>query len=161
MQNDRFMPRNILPALLVATLVAGTADILLAFLLAYLRSGISPDIVLRYIASAVYGREAFTGGQAMVFTGLLLHFGITFIIALIVFLLYPKAKWMSQHKMLAAVVVGVVVWTVMNLIVIPVTRARAGAFDIIDALSGAVVLILAIGYPLVFFAAAYHRRRAA
>ena len=64
-----------LKVILVAGLVAGTLDILAAFVQTYINTRKGPDIVLKYIASGVFGRkEAFGGGDSMIIWGLLFHF---------------------------------------------------------------------------------------
>ena len=42
-----------------ATAVAGSLDICAAFIQAYLVKGSTPDIILKYIASGLFGKDAF------------------------------------------------------------------------------------------------------
>src|SRR4051812_34509050 len=59
-------------------LLAGTLDICAAFLSAYIQRGTPPEMILRGIASAVFGKEAMTGGPIMIFYGLIFHFIIAY-----------------------------------------------------------------------------------
>src|ERR1700741_772263 len=47
-----------LKTILFAGLTAGVLDILAAFISAYIVNGVTPDRVLRFVASGVFGREA-------------------------------------------------------------------------------------------------------
>ncbi|HSR17657.1 MAG TPA: hypothetical protein VLM39_06140, partial [Ignavibacteriaceae bacterium] len=51
------------------TFLAGTLDINAAFINSYLRSEVTPDIVLQYIASGLLGPDAFSGGWMTAFLG--------------------------------------------------------------------------------------------
>src|SRR5215213_2268096 len=55
-------------------LIAGTLDICAAFLTAWLRRGVSPPAVLRFVASGLLGPAALTGDAKTAAIGLALHF---------------------------------------------------------------------------------------
>ena len=71
------------------TLIAGVMDITAAFIHAYFSSHITPDIVLRYIASGLFGKSAFVGGYEFLLVGVLVHFLIVFFLCIILFLSLP------------------------------------------------------------------------
>jgi hypothetical protein len=110
-------------------LLAGTLDILSACLQAYIVRGTSPETVLRYIASGAFGKAAFTGGWGMALTGLLF----------------------------TAIVYGIFIFVVMNMVVLPLTKIQRASFQIDKAAIAAGILIVAIGLPLSFFARRFYQ----
>ena len=48
--------------ILTTGLLAGTLDILAAFIQSYLMANVVPSTVLKYIASGVFGKSAYSGG---------------------------------------------------------------------------------------------------
>ncbi len=72
-----------------AGLLAGTLDISAACIHAYLLRGTTPVQVLRYVASGVWGTDAFQGGTGIALQGLLFHFIIAFGWTVLFFLAYP------------------------------------------------------------------------
>jgi len=131
-----------------AGLVAGTLDIIAAFLNFYYKTGKNPTIVLKYIASAIFGKEAMTGGIEMILTGLLLHFIIAFIFTIFFSLIYKKLWSWLQNTVLIAVLYGVFVWLVMNFAVVPFSRASQIPFSWSGVITNIIILIVCIGLPL-------------
>jgi len=129
-------------------LLAGTLDILSACISAYLSKGIMPVIVLKYVASGLFGKEAFTGGPMMPVYGLLIHYTIAYSFTVFFFLIYPSLKFLSKNVVLTAILYGIFIYVVMDLIILPFTRAARGAFRIDKALLAAAILMVAIGLPL-------------
>jgi hypothetical protein len=62
--------------ILKAGLIVGTLDILAAFIQYAIKTGKNPTVVLKFIASGVFGKEAFNGGTMMNVYGLIFHFVI-------------------------------------------------------------------------------------
>jgi len=89
------------------TFLAGTLDITAAFINSYLRSEVTPDIVLQYIASGVLGREAFSGGLGTAFLGLIFHYLIAFVWTLIFFKLYPLLRIKPTYQIPAGLIYGI------------------------------------------------------
>lgn len=150
--------RSRFKAILLAGLIVGSADILLAFLSAYLRAGVTPDRVLRFIASGVFGGDAFSGGAGMAAWGLLFHFFIAFSWTALFFYLYPRLKLSSINPWLTGALYGLFIWLVMNLLVVPLSRTPSQPITLTGALIGAVILIVAIGWPLTGLAGRYYGR---
>jgi hypothetical protein len=150
------MNRNLISAILWAGLLAGTLDIIAACGLFNIRTGLDPIIVLRYVASGALGAKAMTGGLSTALLGLLFHFAIAFSWTILFFLTLPKlpkGNWMPY-----GLLYGVVVWMVMNLIVLPMTRVTMRPFTWDGILTGAVVLMFAIGLPISYLAHKYYKR---
>ncbi|MBK7873553.1 MAG: hypothetical protein IPJ74_24260 [Saprospiraceae bacterium] len=142
---------NLFVHILKAGLVAGVLDILAAFANAYLASGTSPERVLKFIASGMYGRAAFIGGAEMAALGLLFHFLIATFWAALFFLTYPILCRISKNKIINGISYGILIWLVMNLVVLPFTNTPKGEFNLVPAIIGASILILFVGLPLSFF----------
>ena len=140
-------------------LLAGSLDILSACLHAYIVRGTNPIIVLRFIASAAIGKEAFAGGWAMPVLGLLFHFIIAYSFTVLFFLVYPYIKLMSKSIVLTAIVYGMFIFIVMNLLVLPLTKIPRATFHFDKAAIATGILIIAIGLPLSFFAHKFYEDR--
>ncbi|MEP7279052.1 MAG: hypothetical protein ABI813_10450 [Bacteroidota bacterium] len=144
-------------SILVAWLLAGTLDITTALVLFTVRSGKSPLIILKYIASAVFGHSAaYSGGIGMDMAGLLFHYTIAFIFTVLFFLLYPRIHRFINNKYIAGILYGLFVWMVMNLLLVPLTRIPAHAITWQNALENIVILMLAIGLPVSLIAHRYY-----
>lgn len=140
-------------------LLAGTLDILSACLQAYIAKGISPETVLRFIASGAFGKPAFTGGWEMPLTGLLFHYIIAYSFTTLFFMLYPYINLMRKSIVLTAVVYGVFIFVVMNLLVLPLTKITRAPIKLDKAAIATGILIVAIGLPLSIFARRFYQHR--
>jgi hypothetical protein len=147
---------SLLRTILVTGLIAGSLDITGACTWAFVSGGTSPDVILKFIASGVFGREAaFAGGWPMAILGLVFHFIIAYSWTILFFLLYPHLKFLSRNRIVTAIGYGLVIWLVMNLLVLPLTRIPQRGISIKSAVIGALILMAAIGLPLSFRAARY------
>lgn len=147
-----------LKQILKTTLLAGSLDILAAFLNSYLRNKTSPGIVLQYIASGVMGNIAFEGGYASMALGLFFHFMIAFSCTAIFFVLFPTLKFLNRSVLLNSVLIALAGWAVTNLLVMPVSRVSQGAFVLSRALIAIGILIICIGFPIAISAKRYYLR---
>jgi len=132
------------------SLIAGTLDGLVAviFLAKMNFTG-----VFQYIASAILGNAAFTGGTKTAIIGLALHYFIAFSFTLLYTFAGTKIALLKQHFILSGVIYGLVVWTVMNLIIVPLTKIPATPFHYEKAVLNAVILIFCIGLPISYLTA--------
>lgn len=157
------MKKSLLAAILLSGLIVGSLDILLAFASAYFKNNAStPDKVLRYIASGVFGKKAFAPANAgsMVWVGLAFHYLIAIVFTAFFYLIYPRIKWLSANRVVTGIVYGIFVWAIMFFLVLPQTSTpgKKLQFDASTPVS-ILILIVAIGLPLSFFAAKYYSRR--
>lgn len=134
--------------ILAAGLLVGALDICAACLQYYIKTGKNPDNVLKFVASGVFGKEAFTGGALMSVCGLLFHFLIAFIFTTFFFFIYPRLKFLSFNVIITAILYGVFTWTVMNRIVLPLSNTPPLPFTWTGAAIAAGILTLCIGLPL-------------
>lgn len=149
---------NLLPRIIRAGLLVGTLDILTAFVHYYLKTGNNPLGVLQYVASGMFGKEAFLPGYTMFWAGLFLHYIIAFAFTIFFFWLFPKLNFVSKHKVLTGVLYGLFIWSVMNLIVVPLSKIPARPFNVTNALINVAILVVCIGIPLSFMANTFYAK---
>jgi uncharacterized membrane protein YagU involved in acid resistance len=136
--------------ILLAGSIVGTADITMASISAYLRTGMTPDKLLKYVASGIFGQEAMKAGFGMAMIGLMTHFTIAFSFTLFFFYIYPKIK--KGNSILLGFVYGAFIWSVMAFVVLPLTNVAQAPFVLNRAIISMLILIFAIGLPLAFLA---------
>lgn len=141
-----------------AWLLVGVLDIIAAMLSFYLSTGKSPKIVLKFIASAVQGTDAYTGGIASTLLGIALHFLIAFLFTLFFLLVYKPMALYRYNVYLAGVVYGIFIWFVMNKLVLPMTSVKQQPFKWEEAGRAMLILITMVGLPLAFMLKKKHQR---
>jgi uncharacterized membrane protein YagU involved in acid resistance len=144
--------------ILLFGLLTGFLDGVAAILLFVARGNKKPAILFQYIASAVFGKAAFTGGSGMVVMGILLHLLIALSWTVIYFRLYPHISWLSVYPLAAAAIYGLLIWLIMNLVVVPLSKAAPRPFSLTFALINIVILMVAIGLPAAFLARQYFQK---
>jgi len=157
--NNQHYTRPILKIIGWVGLLAGSLDILSAFLNAYLARGTSPVVVLKFIASGAFGKAAFAGGWQMPLLGLLFHFIIAYSFTTLFFLLYPFIKIMSKSVVITAIVYGIFIFVVMDLGILPLTKIPTTSIQWDRAVIAVLILIVAIGLPLSIFARKFFKYR--
>ena len=150
------MKKSFSLTVLICGLIVGTADITGACISAYIQYGSAPEKVLKYVASGVYGKEAFAGGTGMALTGLLFHYMIAYTFTWFFFLLYPNFKWMKFSRILTGIAYGIFIWLVMTQLVLPRTQVNPSQFIVKKAIIAVLILIVAIGIPLACMAHYYY-----
>ncbi len=144
---------SLLRAILVAGSIVGAMDAVAANAHAYLLRGTPPAAVWRYVASAVFGKSAGTGGSEMVFLGLLFHLTVAIGWTGLFFVAYPRLRLLSANTLVSGMAYGLFVWLMMNFVVVPLTRITVGP---IRLTSGTVMMILihlfVIGVPIAYLA---------
>jgi hypothetical protein len=136
-------------------LLVGVLDGLAASLNAYLSSGVMPDRVFRFIASGVFGMEAFKGSGAMIVWGVMFHFLIALLWTALYLNIAVKSDWIREHHLVSGMLYGAFIWTVMEYIVLPLSNTPALA----KSLSGAFIMIgihmFVIGIPMSYMVSRY------
>ena len=146
------MPQTTAREVLKAGLIIGSLDIGAAFLHYYLKTGRNPLAVLPFIASGVFGKKAFAGGAEMMVLGLLFHYLIATTWAFIFYYVISRLPLFRRWWVAAGIIYGLLVWCVMNLVVLPLSRTPGRPFNWENALIGAGILVVCIGLPLAFMA---------
>jgi hypothetical protein len=149
------MIRSSLPTVLKAGMIVGLLDIGAAFIYYYVRTGKNPLAILPFIASALFGSRAFSGGTGMMVWGALLHFGIAGLFAAFFFWVVVRLPLFIKSWPVTGALYGLFVWAVMNLVVVPLSRTPRLPFNWSNALINMAILICCIGLPLAWMAHRY------
>ena len=150
--------KNLFSTIIKAGLIVGTLDILAAFAYNFMKSGVSPSNILRYVASGVLGNAAFSGGNIAIFSGLLFHYIIAFAFTIFFFWLFPKLNLSAKNTLLTGILYGIFIWVIMNLVVVPFSNVPKQPFNAVNAAMNAVILIVCIGIPLSFMANRFYNK---
>jgi hypothetical protein len=137
-------------AILTAGFVAGTLDIIAAIILSSIKAGkviIIP--ILKFIASGVFGKEAFKVGINMALYGLAFHFIIAFGFAIGYFLVFPYITFLRKHKIISGLLYGVLVWLIMNRVILPLSNTPRIPFKFNTGLLIHIAILMCfIGLPV-------------
>ena len=152
------LPGAPVSTIIKAGLIAGTLDICSAFIYGYIK-GTSPGIILKYISKTAFGKTTFTDQAILMISGLLVHFAIAMSWAIIFFILYRYIKLMRQNRVLTGIIYGLIVWTMMNVVILPLHNHKPFVFKPESSTINALILIIAIGLPLSFIAHNYYSKK--
>lgn len=145
--------------ILISALVAGTLDILSAFVFAGM-AGTGPLPLLRYVASGPFGDAVRDGGAGWAIVGLATHYAIMACMAAAYMLVAPRIPALLRHPVIAGVAYGVLLWVIMYWVVKPLRWPDAPlpgtAWGIGNALFSHCVLV---GLPIALIASRHFRRR--
>lgn len=144
-------------AVLLTGCVVGLLDGAAAILNAWFRSGTTPEIVFKFIASAIFGGAAYTGGSGMIAVGVFLHFLVAIIWSAIFFRAYPRLRILQQNKWIVGCAYGLFVWLMMTLVVVPLTKVPDMPFNWQAAARGWVIHMLLVGIPIVLMTRHWYR----
>jgi hypothetical protein len=141
--------------LLMAGLLVGTLDIMAATIQT-LMNGRNPIGMLKFIASGVFGKAAFSEDIGFAFYGLFFHYVIAMGWTLLFFISFGKLKVLSKNRILTGIGYGVFVWLCMSRVVLPLSNIPPLPFSIAGAIKSVLILIAAIGLPLSFIASRFY-----
>ena len=137
--------KGLLLTIFLTSLIAGTLDGLAAvFILAKGQAA----MVFKYIASAVYGKQAFAGGSEIIWVGVAFHYLIAAVFTILFFIIYDLVPVIRKRAFLVAAIYGIFVWVVMNLLVLPLTQVT-NAITLEGAIKNILILIVCIALPIV------------
>jgi hypothetical protein len=149
--------RSILKPILVATLVCGTLDILLAVILTLWR-GREPAAMLRYVASGPFP-PATDWGAAGSALGLAVHFTLMAILVAAFVIAARQVPALTDNPWLWGLVYGLVTYVAMNLIVVPLRFPAAWPPKALSVGTQLFAHIVLVGWPTAFIARRYLRFR--
>lgn len=148
---------TVLRTILTATAVAGTLDILSAFLFAGM-AGVNPMGVLLFVASGPFGDRVLTQ-PAFALVGLLVHFGIMICMVSAFVLAALRLPILTARPLVSGVLYGLVLWFFMYWIVQPTRweniQPPSALWPITNQLISHVLLV---GIPIALIAARRMRR---
>jgi uncharacterized membrane protein YagU involved in acid resistance len=140
---------------LITGLIAGILDITAALVHAYVSSGTKPIRVFQFIASGLFGKDAFMN-ESMAIWGCLIHFCIAITWTTFYFVVLARISILAKHTLVAGFCFGVMVWASMNYLVLPMTQVPQAPFNLTNAMIGAGILIVALGIPVAWSAKRYY-----
>jgi len=138
---------------LLTGLLAGILDLCYAYLDVFVRSGRFATKMFQYIAGGALGLPtSMKGGAPVIVLGIFFHFFIAFSFTLFFFLFYRKSKISVLNPYLLALVYGIFIWSVMTLLVLPLSALPTRPVDWGKGAFDAFMFGLTFGLPLVFSA---------
>jgi len=111
-------------AILVATLLAGTLDILDAVITSLI-TGRGPVRMLQTIASAILGKPALQGGASTALVGLAIHFAIMAVMVTAFVLAAERLEPLRRQPILWGGLYGLALYGVMTWVVVPLRWPEA------------------------------------
>jgi uncharacterized membrane protein YagU involved in acid resistance len=128
-------------------LIAGVLDISDAFFLWKMR-GVNPMRGLQGIASGLLGKDAFSGGAATAALGAVLHFVIAFGAAVVYYFMLKVMPTLALHPIPWGMVYGLVVFAVMNLVILPLSRVKMNPYPLPVLLNLLFAHTILVGLPI-------------
>jgi hypothetical protein len=143
------MATKIALRILAIGLFAGTLDIADALIFNVLR-GITPVMVLQYIASGLIGTGSFHGGMASTGLGLVLHYLIALSWTAVFYIASRRVSILTRRPILNGLIYGGVIYLVMNFVILPVSSVPhpKSTITIAALANGVLALMLCIGLPI-------------
>lgn len=142
--------------ILKSGIVAGTLDAIAGVIVYYIWFQFNPFQVLQFIASGIHGPTAINSGIPMIFAGMIYHYFIAFVVAIIYFFAYPKIGLLREYKIISGLLFGLGVWLIMNLIVLPNSNIPKGSFDAGLAAVGILWHMVLVGLPIALITAKHY-----
>jgi uncharacterized membrane protein YagU involved in acid resistance len=141
-----------LQAILWGGLIAGTLDAVDGVIAAFGTQGLNPIQVLQYIASGALGQAAFRGGLATAALGVVFHFSIAWVVAVVFVLVSRLLQVLKTHAVPAGLLYGAAVYFFMNYVVLPLSAVAPDTFHLGLFLNGVIGHALFVGLPIALFA---------
>lgn len=144
-----------LKTILLGGLTAGVLDLTYAVVFFWFYAGAPPRRIFQAIAAGVYGKEASqAGGWSTAVQGILLHFVIATLIAIVFYLGTRFLPVLYKKPVICGLIYGVICFFVMNLVVVPLSNAPAMPMVITPPFIGGILIhALGIGLPIALIAA--------
>ncbi len=139
-------------AVVYATLVAGTLDLLDASVFFGLH-GIPLLAIYQSIAAGLLGSRSFTGGAGTATLGIVLHYAIMAVMAIVYIFAARRIGLLADRPILCGAIYGLLLYIVMNAIVLPLSAMPPKAFpNGIVLANGLFAHIVLVGIPIALFA---------
>jgi hypothetical protein len=138
-------------------LIAGTLDICAAFLTAWLRRGVRPAALLRFVASGLLGPAAFTGGAKTAALGLALHFLIANVATAVFYFASRKWLFLIERPVHSGLLYGVAVYLFMNFVVLPLSLVPRGPITVSGFIIGLLTIMFCVGLPIALIVRRFSR----
>lgn len=145
-----------LRTVVLATLLAGTLDLLAAFVFAG-RAGMSPQAVLLFVASGPFG-DGIQARPELAFLGVLVHYGIMLVMVAAYAFVAPRLRWPLRRPLLAGAGYGLLLWFAMYWVVRPLRWERIHVPTDPSAIAGQLFChLILVGIPIALLIARAQR----
>jgi hypothetical protein len=139
--------------ILLATAVAGTLDILSAFVFSGLAPNpVGPGAVMRFVASGPLGNDALYGDSAYVVAGVIVHYAIMTCMAAAYVLIAPSFPGLFRHPLVAGILYGLLLWVIMYWVVRPLRWPGMVPHSLLGVAEAWFSHIVCVGLPIAFIA---------
>ncbi len=128
-------------------LICGVLDLTAAFV-TWAPKGVTPQQILRGIASGLLGAKSFEGGWTTAALGLVLHFLIAYSAATVFYLASRRVPFLTEQSILAGALYGVAVYGVMYWVVMPLSRIGPRPFSWTATWIAVATHIACVGLPI-------------
>lgn len=140
-------------AFLASTLLAGTLDILSAFMFSGF-NGVSPAAVLRSVAAGPFGSSMRNGELVAATIGLGVHFAIMAAMVGVYVLAAGRIRWLVDQPLFAGILYGIALYLIMYWFVLPLRWPTAFPMTELWSVSKALFShIVCVGIPIAIIAA--------
>jgi hypothetical protein len=133
--------------------VGGLLDALYATVLWGFIIGDNPAGVWQSVAAGLLGKASYEGGSGTALLGLVLHFFIAFVMALVYVRAARRLRILTQRPILMGIVYGAALYVVMNFVVVPLSAIGFHAPSLKGAIRALIPHVLFVG-PAIALAAA-------
>lgn len=137
-------------SILLGTLVVAVADGLDAILFFGAR-GVRPMRIFQSIASGLLGPASFSGALPAALLGVALHVTVAAGIVTAYYFVSRRIVALRRHTLVWGPLYGLAAWTVMNFVIVPLSRVDRAAFTWPVVLNGLLIHALAIGPASAWF----------
>ena len=148
------LPATLLVGLVVAvTMGIGTTINFLS------SGGKNPIRLLQFVSSGLFGGDAFADENKLFMTwmGMFLHFFVSWGWAILYFILYNKITSLVKNKWRSGICFGLLIWMMMALVVMPLSKAPHVSFEFTGALFDIVIIIVGAGLPIALLTNRYFK----
>ena len=149
------MHRSIARPIIVATLVCGTLDILLAMILTVLRGRHIPDM-LRFVASGPFPNAVDMGSGGAIL-GLVVHFALMAVMVAVFVIAARQRPSLLDQPLLWGLVYGLITYVVMNLVVVPLRFPAAWPPKALSIGTQLFAHVILVGLPTALITRRYMR----
>jgi len=139
--------------IILATAVAGTLDLLSAFVFSALAPHpAGPGAIMRFVASGPLGDGALTGASAYVLAGYIVHFAIMTCMVSAYVLIAPSIPSLFSRPLIAGILYGLLLWVIMYWVVRPLRWPGMYPRSLLGVAEAWFSHIVCVGLPIAFIA---------
>ena len=133
--------------------VGGLLDAIYATVLWGVILGSNPAGVWQSVAAGLLGKASYDGGTATAVLGLVLHFLIAFVMALVYVIASRRLQVLLARPILMGVIYGFVLYLVMNFIVVPLSAIGFRPPSLVGAIRALIPHVIFVGPAIALIAA--------